>query len=159
MEGGFTGEKATDGIAMTVGVHGTEKVSGCLVVRSVLMTAPVHEQTMAEAAQHPQESHGPGMSPPTVIFQIEHIRALVKSAFLPASRQAIPQAIRLAASHCAAVSSLGGRLVIKATVSGAWVRRWRRSNATCWTEGKPSCSAVAARLRRMRNSGWPLLSW
>lgn len=80
-EVGFTGEKTAKCITMMFGVHGAEKVGGRLVVRSFLPAAPVHKQTMAEAAQHPQNPHGPGMSHPAVVFQVGHLQALVKSAF------------------------------------------------------------------------------
>src|SRR6266851_4480027 len=70
----------------------------------------------------------------------------------------MPQAARLSRSHCTAFNSAGGRLVTSATVSGECRRRCRRSNATCSTQGKSICSAVAAHERKTRTSSWPLLN-
>src|SRR5664279_4087066 len=70
----------------------------------------------------------------------------------------MPQAARLACSHRAAFNSTGGRLVTSATVSGACWRSLRRSKATCSTNGKSTCSAVAARERNTRTSKSPLLN-
>src|ERR671925_971003 len=70
----------------------------------------------------------------------------------------MPQAARLSASHCAAFKRSGGRLVTSATVSGECLRRCRRRSAICSTQGKSTASAVAARERSTRRSGWPLLN-
>src|SRR5438552_12592485 len=70
----------------------------------------------------------------------------------------MPQADRLSASHCVALSWCGGRLDTSATVSGLCLRNWRRNKATCSTQGKSTSSGVAARERKTRTSNSPLLN-
>ena len=70
----------------------------------------------------------------------------------------MPQAARLSASHCLALSCCGGKLVSSATVSGLCWRKCRRNKATCSTQGKSTCSGLAARERKTRTSNCPLLN-
>src|SRR5882724_10947816 len=70
----------------------------------------------------------------------------------------MPQAERLWASHCAALSWWGGKLVSSATVSGWCWRKCRRNKATCSTQGKSTSSGLAARERNTRTSNSPLLN-
>ena len=56
------GMEATDGIAMMFGVHGSEKIGGGFVPRLFLPATPVHEQAVAEAAQHAHDAHGLGQA-------------------------------------------------------------------------------------------------
>ena len=66
---------------MMFGVQGAEKVGGGLVPGFVLLAAPMHEQTVAEAAQHPYHPHGAGLAHPALIIVMGDVQALVQAVF------------------------------------------------------------------------------
>jgi hypothetical protein len=73
--------EATDGIAMMVGVHGSEEVRGGFVVGLGLMAAPVHEQAVAEAAKHADYQHGMRPTDPAEVVVMGDIEALMQARF------------------------------------------------------------------------------
>jgi hypothetical protein len=73
--------EATDGIAMMVGVHGSEEVSGGFVVGLALLAAPVHEQAVAEAAKHADDQHGMRPTDSAEVVVVGDIEALMQARF------------------------------------------------------------------------------
>ena len=65
LEAWLTGMEATNGVTMTLGVHGAEAVGGGFVLGLFLSAAPRHEQAVAEAPKHPHHPHGPWFADPT----------------------------------------------------------------------------------------------
>jgi hypothetical protein len=57
------------------------EVGGGLVLRMRLQTAPVHEQTVAQAAKHAQEKDSLGASDAAEVVMIGDIQPLVRAVF------------------------------------------------------------------------------
>src|SRR2546426_10031113 len=68
------GVEATDSIAMMFGVHCGEKVSCGFVLGLFLPTAPVHEETVAEASQHAHDAHGFGQAHTALVVQMAEVQ-------------------------------------------------------------------------------------
>ena len=62
-------------------IHGGEEVGGGFVVRFFLPTAPMHKQTVAEAAEHSGNTHGRGKADPAQIIEMRDVQALVQTIF------------------------------------------------------------------------------
>ena len=75
LEAWLAGVEAANRIAMMFGVHGAEKVSGGFVLRLFLPATPVHEQTVAEAAQHAHDAHGLGQAHPALVVEMADVQA------------------------------------------------------------------------------------
>jgi len=73
-EAWLAGVEATDGIAMMFGVHGGEEIGGGLVLGHGLASAPVHEKTVAEAAQHAHHPHGLGQAHTALVIQMADVQ-------------------------------------------------------------------------------------
>jgi len=110
-EGRFTGVKAANGIAMMFGIHGGKKISGGFVLGLGLLAAPMHAETVAEAAEHSDHAHGAGLAHAALIIPMGDIQPQVQPVFDAPGRSVF-------FNHWVALSSWGRRLVISATVSG-----------------------------------------
>jgi len=77
----MAGLEAAEGVAMMFGVHGGEEVGGGFVLGFLLPTAPMHEEAVAEAAEHPDDSHGLGQAHAALVVAVRDVQALVQAAF------------------------------------------------------------------------------
>jgi hypothetical protein len=81
LEAGVAGMAAADGITMVLGVHGSEKVGGRLVLRFLLPAAPFPEPAVAAAPEQAQAAHPLGSAHPALVVAIGHVQALVQAGF------------------------------------------------------------------------------
>jgi len=85
------GVEATDGIAMMFGVHGGEEISCGFVLRLLLPATPMHEQTIAEPAQHAHDTHGFGQAHAALVVQMTDVQAQMQAVFNAPSSSVVCQ--------------------------------------------------------------------
>ena len=66
---------------MMFGVHGGEKISCGFVFRLFLSATPVHEQTVAEPAQHAHNAHRFGQAHAALVVQMADVQAQMQAVF------------------------------------------------------------------------------
>lgn len=104
----MTGVNAAEGLVMMSGVHGGKEVSGGFVVVFALPVAPVHEEAVVQAPEHPDPPHRPQLAHTVMVVLMGHIQALVCKAtkvstmFLTSSLS-LSAAVALAPSESVAV--------------------------------------------------------
>ena len=91
LEGRFTGMKAANGIAMMFGIHSGEKISGGFVLGLGLLAAPMHAETVAEAAEHSDHAHGAGLPHAALIIPMGDIQPQVQPVFDAPGRSVVLQ--------------------------------------------------------------------
>ena len=79
---------------MMFGVHGGEEVGGGLVPGIALAAAPVQEEAVAEAAEHPDGPHGLRQAHAALVVAVRDIQALVQAAFDAPGRPVAFQPLR-----------------------------------------------------------------
>jgi hypothetical protein len=88
-QAGAFGQKQAHGGTTMVFAHGRVKISGRLVLWMALMSAPLHEQAVADAAEQTRHEHAARVANATTVVVVRNIQALVQAVFDAAKTGAV----------------------------------------------------------------------
>jgi hypothetical protein len=91
LEAWLAGMEAADGIAMMFGVHGRKEIGGGFVFGVGLASTPVHEETVAEPAQHAHHPHGFGPAHAALVIQVADVQPQMQAVLNAPSRPVVRQ--------------------------------------------------------------------
>jgi len=91
LEAWLAGVEATDGIAMMFGVHGRKEIGGGFGFGVGLASAPVHEETVGEPAQHAHHPHRFGQAHAALVIQVTDVQPQMQAVLDAPSRPVVRQ--------------------------------------------------------------------